>query len=412
MKIAIIGSGISGLGAAWLLNAKHEITVYEKDARIGGHSNTVEASGIPVDTGFIVYNARNYPHLVGLFKTLGVAVEESNMSFGVSLDGGKLEYAGTSLNTVFAQRKNLVNPRFLNMLKDIVRFNKQAAALLKTDRELTLGAYLDELKMGEWFRYRYLLPMAGAIWSCPLETMLAYPAQSFLRFFENHGLLTVADQPQWYTVKGGSREYVRKLSAPFADRIRLNTAAHCIIREVDGVMVEDARGEKEFYDHVVMAAHADQILPMLKDADGNEKRVLSAFRYQPNRAVLHRDASLMPQSRRVWSSWNYLASGDLKNQPQVSLTYWMNRLQNIDEANPLFVTLNPPREPDKILYECQYAHPVFDQGTRAAQMQLPKIQGQRRTWFCGAWTRYGFHEDGLMSAVGVANALGVTAPWQ
>lgn len=408
MRIAIVGSGISGLGAAWLLQQKHEITLYEKAGRIGGHSNTVVVNDTPIDTGFIVYNARNYPNLVGLFETLGVATEKSNMSFAVSMGQGEMEYAGTNLNTVFAQRKNILNPRFLKMLRDIMRFNKNAPKLLETNRSLTLGEYLDELKMGEWFRVRYLLPMAGAIWSCPLATMLAYPAQSFLRFFANHGLLTVSDQPQWYTVTGGSKEYIKKITAPFQDKILTNAGVVAITRDVDSVTVEDVQGNKETYDHVVIAAHGDQILPMLKDADGNERKILSQFRYQPNRAVLHSDVRLMPKSKRVWSSWNYSgANSDAK----IPVTYWMNKLQNLPPEKNYFVTLNPYIEPNDIHYECEYDHPVFDNGTLAAQQQLHTIQGERRTWFCGAWTRYGFHEDGLLSAVNVAEKLGAPIPW-
>ena len=408
MRIAIVGSGISGLGAAWLLQHQHEITLYEKAERIGGHSNTVVVNGTSIDTGFIVYNARNYPNLVGLFETLGVATEKSDMSFAVSMGQGELEYAGTNLNTVFAQRKNILNPQFLKMLRDIMRFNKNAPNLLKTDSTLSLGEYLDELKMGQWFRLRYLLPMAGAIWSCPLDTMLQYPAKSFLRFFANHGLLTVSDQPQWYTVTGGSKEYVKKITAPYKDKIRTNTGVASIIRDVDTVTITDVNGNTQSYDHVIIAAHGDQILQMLGDADGNERKILSAFRYQPNRAVLHSDERLMPKSKRVWSSWNYSGA---ESDAKIPVTYWMNKLQNLKTSTQYFVTLNPHIEPSNIHYECEYDHPIFDAGTLAAQQQLFKIQGERRTWFCGAWTRYGFHEDGLLSAVNVAQQLGVTAPW-
>lgn len=418
MKIAVIGTGISGMGAAWLLNRQHEVTVYERNDYIGGHSNTVEVKfpdrTIPVDTGFIVYNERNYPNLIALFKALKVETEKTEMSFSVSLNEGSFEYAGTNLNTVFGQRSNVMRPAFLKMLKDVVRFNDRANLILDTRREISLGEYLDELGMGEWFRKRYLLPMAGAIWSCPMETMLEYPAQSFIRFFENHGLLTVNDQPQWYTVTGGSREYVKRITKPYESRIKLNTPVVAVTRQDGGVLIEDAKGGKAQYDHVVMAVHGDQLLPLLKDAGEEERNVMKAFRTQPNRAVLHMDASLMPKRERVWSSWNYMANDQADGTQELSVTYWMNKLQHIPEGYPIFLSLNPIKEPREgsIFYECQYNHPVFDKPARNAQKLLNTLQGFRNTWFCGAWQRYGFHEDGLLSALQVANSLGVRAPWQ
>lgn len=416
MRIAVIGSGISGLGAAWLLHKSHEVTLYEKSTRPGGHSNTVEARfpdrSFPVDTGFIVYNERNYPNLVGLFRELDVMVRKTVMSFSVSLDGGAFEYAGTNLNTVFGQRENLLNPTFWRMLKDILRFNEQAPLLLAAPTDISLGGFLDELGLGAWFRERYLLPMGGAIWSCPLETMLEYPAASFIRFFDNHGLLTVNDQPEWYTVEGGSREYVSKMVAPLGKNLRLETPVVSITRNAQGAVVEDASGLREQYDQVVLAVHGDQALALLKDPSEAERETLGAFRTQANRAVLHMDKTLMPARPRVWSSWNYLASGDAA-APELTLTYWMNRLQHIPEEYPLFVTLNPTREPieGSTFHECIYHHPVFDEKAVAAQKKLQDLQGRQHTWFCGAWQRYGFHEDGLLSAVNVAGALGIGTPW-
>lgn len=418
MRIAVIGSGIAGLGAAWLLSRQHEVTLYEKNAYLGGHSNTVDVKfpdrTFPVDTGFIVYNERNYPNLVGLFTELEIEVRKTVMSFAASLDDGAFEFAGTNLNTVFGQRSNLLKPSYLAMLWDIMRFNAKAGALLENPRNLTLGKYLDELGMGEWFRTRYLLPMAGAIWSCPLEVMMAYPAESFVRFFENHGLLTVNDQPEWYTVAGGSREYVKKIIRPFSERIRLNTPVACVTRQQGGARVEDVRGGVQQYDHVVLAVHGDEALPLLKDASEAEKSILSTFRTAPNRAVLHMDKTLMPRRKRVWSSWNYLARSGQENAPEISVTYWMNRLQHIPEEHPVFVTLNPLKEPQNgsVFYETTYHHPIFDQAAIEAQQKLKSLQGERNTWFCGAWQRYGFHEDGLLSAVQVASRFAVHAPWQ
>lgn len=418
MRIAIVGSGISGLGAAWLLHQRHEITIYEKEPRIGGHANTVEADfgdvRIPVDTGFIVFNDRNYPNLRGLFGQIDVPYRNSEMSFAVSIDDGRLEYGGGSLPQLFAQKRNLLRPRFVRMVRDILRFFREAPALLEGDAgALSLGEYLKRNGYSDGFLYDHLLPMAAAIWSCPVETMLEFPAASFARFFHNHGLLTVNDRPQWMTVTGGSREYVRRLTAPFADRFRLGNAAVSVRRVPGGVMVRGADGEETLFDQVILASHADQSLALLADADAAERGILGRFRYQPNEAVLHRDPALMPQRRAVWSSWNYLAEGEDYDR-EVAVTYWMNLLQGIAPACPLFVTLNPIRQPDpdKVFARISYSHPVFDGPAMQAQKELNRIQGTRGLWFCGAWGGYGFHEDGLKSGVAVARALGAEVPWQ
>lgn len=418
MRLAIVGSGISGLGAAWLLHQRHEITIYEKENRIGGHANTVEADfgdrTVPVDTGFIVFNDRNYPNLRGLFAALDVPHLNSEMSFAVSIDGGRVEYGGGSIAQLFAQKRNLLRPRFGRMVYDILRFFREAPALLEDGAgSESLGAYLKRNRYSDGFLYDHLLPMAAAIWSCPVETMLDFPAASFARFFHNHGLLSVNDRPQWMTVTGGSREYVRRLTAPFADRFRLGNAAVAVRRVPGGVMVRGSDGEETLYDQVILASHADQSLALLADADAAERDILGRFRYQPNEAVLHRDPALMPKRRAVWSSWNYLAEGAAYER-EVAVTYWMNLLQGIDPAHPLFVTLNPIRQPDpaKLFARLSYSHPVFDGPAMRAQRELNAIQGARGLWFCGAWGGYGFHEDGLRSGIAVALALGSNVPWR
>ena len=416
-RIAVIGSGIAGLGAAWTLAQRHDVTVYEAAYRPGGHSNTVEvrAGGrtIPVDTGFIVYNPANYPNLTALFAHLGVPTRPSEMSFAVSADDGALEYAGTDLGGLFAQRSNLVRPRFLGMVGDILRFYRRAPALLDgPPTRQTLGEYLAAGRYGQAFIHDHLLPMAAAIWSCPTRTMLEFPAVSFVRFCHNHGLLRVRDRPAWRTVAGGSREYVRRLAGDLSGRIRLGTPVARIVRTPWEVEIHDGQGQVDRFEQVVLAAHGDQALAMLGDADEGERAVLGAFRYAANRAVLHGDPALMPRRRAVWASWNYLAAGS-DDQRAVSVTYWMNRLQGIDPAVPLFVSLNPLREPDpaRIHADLRYEHPIFDQAAIDAQGRLGAIQGRRRTWFCGSYCGHGFHEDGLTAGLQVAALLGASAPW-
>ena len=416
-KIAVIGSGIAGMSIAYLLHPHHDITVYEKEDYIGGHTHTVEVNtngkNIPVDTGFIVYNHATYPNLIALFAHLGVAVQESKMSFGVSAAGGKIQYASTGLPGLLANRSQLNDFRYWKMLLDILKFNRSAHKILASnDEKLTLGEMIERLKLGAYFRHYYLLPMGGAIWSCPAETMLSYPAMTFLQFFKNHGLLTVNAHPQWYTVTGGSREYVKKITAGFKDRIRLKTAVQTIKRDESGVEITDQHGEFERYDQVVIAAHGNQAMAMLSDPSLQETEILSCFTYEKNQAVLHGDISQMPKERACWASWIYLSEDKGQGAEKIAVTYWMNNLQGLDEKVPLFVTLNPYRKPSNIYGEYQYEHPIFDHKATAAQKKIYEIQGVKRTWYCGSYQRYGFHEDALMSSIAVAKQMGIEIPWQ
>ena len=417
MKIAIIGSGISGLGAAYLLNQSADVTVYEKNKVIGGHSRTVEinynGTKIPVDTGFIVFNNRNYPHLTKLFDILGVAKTKSDMSFGVCVDEGRLEWSAQSLLSVFGQKSNFFNPKFFTMLLDMRRFFRCAPQILKRTDVITLGTYLDELKMGEAFREWFLLPMGAAIWSCPTSTMLEFPAQTFVRFFQNHGLLTVSDQPIWYTVKGGSKEYVKRLTSIFGDKILTDCAVVSVKRHNKLIEITDAKGDTKTYDRVIFACHANEALSLLDKPDAEEKAILGAFSYQENVAYLHRDESLMPKRKSCWASWIYSRDSS-KPEGSVAVTYWMNNLQAIDKAKPVFVTLNPIKEPKPELTfdKHMFSHPVFTNAAIEAQSKISQLQGVNNSWYCGAYTRYGFHEDGLLSAVNIAKNMGVTIPWE
>ncbi|MCT8267686.1 FAD-dependent oxidoreductase [Afifella sp. JA880] len=424
-KVAVIGSGISGLSAAWLLRRSgRQVVLYEAEGRPGGHSNTVvlppDKGGIAVDTGFIVYNAANYPNLVAMFEYLGVATEASDMSFAASLDGGRLEYSGTGLNGLFGQRSNLVKPRFWSMLRDLLRFYREAPALIGQERalSLTLGDYLSEQRYGEPFVKDHLLPMAAAIWSTTAEEMRAYPVLAFVRFFVSHGLLQLKDRPAWRTVSGGSREYVARILDGFGSDLRLGTPVAEVTRQADGVTVVDDTGNRDRFAAVVIASHGDQALKMLGDADAEERDTLSAFSYTQNRAVLHQDARLMPLRQRVWSSWNYVGETVAETaegaDPKLCVTYWMNRLQNLDPACPLFVTLNPVREPaaESVIEEFSYQHPLFNSAALQAQRELWRLQGRRNTFFCGSYFGYGFHEDGLQAGLAAAEALsGARRPW-
>jgi len=415
MKIAIIGTGISGLGAAYLLKPYHDITIYEKNAYLGGHSRTIDIqtgnTTTPVDTGFIVFNNWNYPNLLGLFKKLNVPYQKSDMSFGVSINDGWLEYGSGGM---FAQKRNWLRPQFYAMLADIVRFNKHAPAYIERDTDMTLEECLDQMKMGDWFRRYYLLAMGAAIWSCPTATIMKFPARAFLQFFKNHGLLSINNRPQWYTVTGGSREYVSRLTAKFKDKIKLNCGVTRVTRSGDKVNVEDSNGHTETYDRVIFACHANQALKMINGETQAQRDVLGAFDYQDNRIIVHRDLTFMPKEKKCWASWVYLSETKEDNSKDVSLSYWMNNLQGLDPAHPLIVTLNPGRRPqeDMIVDEHKFSHPIFDLKAIKAQEKIAAIQGQNSMWFCGAYQRYGFHEDGLLSAVNVVKAMGVDIPWE
>ena len=420
LDIAIIGAGISGMAAAWLLSHQHNVTVYEASSRIGGHSNTVDASTpsgiVPVDTGFIVYNELNYPNLTALFRLLEVPTAASEMTFAVSLDGGALEYAGTSLGTLFGQRRNVVSPRFWAMLRDLRRFYRDASKDIGAldDKRVTLGEYLGERGYGAAFQEDHLLPMAAAIWSSAPADVRGYPAAQFIRFCDNHGLLKISGRPPWRTVVGGSREYVARLTARYADRVQTGRRVQAIRREGGAVWLRDDNGATARFDHAVVTTHADQALGLLEDPSEGEKSVLGAFRYAANLAVLHSDPGLMPKRRAVWSSWNYLGRRGEGGDAKLSVTYWMNRLQPISPTPPLFVTLNPlcPPRADTILHSEIYEHPQFDLRAMQAQRRLWSLQGQRGTWFCGAYFGSGFHEDGLQAGLAVAEALGgMRRPW-
>ena len=417
-RIAVIGGGIAGLGSAWLLAQRHQVTLFEAGDYVGGHSNTIEVelggASHPVDTGFLVFNRRTYPNLCALFDRLGVRSVASEMSFAVSLESPDVEWAGSDIGTLFAQPRNLARPGFLAMLRDIWRFNRVATRLAETGEipAMSLGEYLDAEGYSSEFRNWYLLPMAAAIWSCPTGTMLAYPLATFVRFCSNHGLLQISDRPQWLTVAGGARSYVARIVGQLPD-VRVATPVLGVERSASAVKLRTASGVETF-DEVVFACHSDQALAILGDAASAEERaLLGAVSYQHNVALLHTDAALLPRRRRVWSAWNYLAGAGAPNERPVSVSYLINRLQPLPFAEPVVVSLNPFDEPApaKLIKRIDYAHPVFDEDAIAAQAALPRIQGRNRSWFAGAWTGHGFHEDGLRSAVAVAAALGVEAPW-
>lgn len=417
LNIAVIGTGIAGMSAAWLLNREHSVTVYEKNDRIGGHSNTVDAittqGPTPVDTGFIVYNERNYPNLTALFRHLDVPTRDSEMSFAASLDGGRLEYAGTDINGLLGQRRNIVRPRFWRMVADLLRFYREAPALLEDPKaaNISLGDYLSRENYGRSFIEDHLLPMGAAIWSTTASEMKACPATTFVRFFKSHGLLTLTDRPQWRTVEGGSRAYVERLIASYRHHIRFG-GVRSVRRAPNCVRVEDNDGTVESFDHVVIATHADEAFALLSDPDPLEESLLGGWRYTRNRAVLHRDPAQMPQRRRVWSSWNFI--GGEGDTGQLCVTYWMNRLQSLDDSDPLFVTLNPVREPapGTVIQEFEYSHPFFDTASLASQRRLWSLQGNRSTWYCGSYFGHGFHEDALQAGLAVAEQLGgVRRPW-
>ena len=409
-RIAVIGGGISGMGAAHFLAKSHNVVLFEANARLGGHARTVIAGkrgDQPVDTGFIVFNKPNYPHLVRLFDELDVPVTESDMSFGVSACHGRMEYALASVDAVFARRRHLFHPAFLRMVRDILTFNKRAESAVTS--EMTIGDLVRTLGLGEWFTRYYLTPFSGAIWSTPKLGILDFPAQAMIRFFRNHGILDWHENHQWYTVQGGSVQYVSRLHRSLEQRgvdIRLGAQTKGVRRTLYGVEVLVEGAEWEAFDDVVFATHSDDTLSLLSDASGVERTALSAVRYQPNRAVLHNDPSAMPRRRKVWSSWSHVENGAGDDAP-IALTYWMNSLQPIPHDDPLFVTLNDTGHirDEAIFDETTFRHPVFDRAALAAQDTVRAINGQNRTWFCGAWMRNGFHEDGLASAYEVAQGF-------
>ncbi|MEI8171428.1 MAG: FAD-dependent oxidoreductase [Rhodoferax sp.] len=430
MKIAIIGSGISGLAAAHALHGKADLTLFEAGDYFGGHTHTVDLT-LPgpnglvthgVDTGFLVFNERTYPQLIKLFAELGVAAVLSDMSFSVQVPDGRghgpLEWSGSSLNTVFAQRSNLVNPRFLRLLRDVLRFNALATDLAKRGAEAALmqplSDFLQQHKLSAEFRDWYLLPMLGCIWSCPTDQMLRFPVATMIRFCHNHGLLQVTNRPQWWTVAGGARHYVEKIVAQVADK-RLNSPVDRITREAHGVSVT-SRGQTERFDKVVLACHADQSLRLLGNPSPGEVEALSAIRYQPNRAVLHTDTSVLPRQRRAWAAWNYeraarpsstTSAQQTPSDARVCLHYLLNLLQPLPFEQSVVLSLNPVHaiDPSQVHGTFEYDHPVFDAAAIRAQGQIPALQGQQHTYFCGAWTGYGFHEDGLKSGFDVAARL-------
>jgi predicted NAD/FAD-binding protein len=418
-RIAVIGSGIAGLATGWLLSQRHAVTLFEANDYLGGHTHTVEVTidGVtaPIDTGFLVYNDRTYPNLIALFAALGVKAAASDMSFSVRIDDEDLEWSGSSLATVFAQKRNLLRSEFWRMLKDIVRFNRSATELARSDRipDVSLGEWLASGGYSRAFRDWYLLPMSGAIWSCPPQQMLAYPARTLIHFCLNHGLLQITDRPRWRTVVGGGRDYVWRLAQALAE-VRLATPVRTVRRLPHGIEITSAKGAAETFDGVVLACHSDQALALLIDADPDERAILGAVRYQPNHAVLHTDPDFLPRAREAWAAWNYHSAHSSAGNLPVGVSYLINQLQPLPFATPVIVTLNPsqPPAPTRVIETFEYAHPIFDRAAIAAQQALPTIQGRQRTWFCGAWTGYGFHEDGLKSALVVANSFGILAPWQ
>ncbi|MGD9816178.1 MAG: NAD(P)/FAD-dependent oxidoreductase [Hyphomonadaceae bacterium] len=416
-NIAVIGSGIAGMSAAWLLSHRHDVTMFEKGDRLGGHSNTVTVETslgpTPVDTGFIVFNEATYPNLIALFHHLAVATRPSDMSFGVSLRNGRTEYSSVDASAFLAGGRNLASPRFWAMALDLLRFYRQAPDdLAVADAEgMSLGEYLMRGGYGAAFQNDHLLPQAAAIWSASVGDVRDYPARAFVRFFENHGLLKLKGRPAWRTVEGGSQSYVAKLTEPFADRARLNATVVSVRRDGAGVTIRTKDGRSDRFDAVVIAAHADSALAMLEDPTARECDLLGAFRYTKNRAVLHTDAALMPRRRQGWASWNYV--GD---SPQAGciVTYWMNKLQRIESREQLLLTLNPrtPPKEGSVLYEKEYEHPLFDGAALRAQRALWSLQGVNNTWYCGAHFGAGFHEDGLQAGLAVAEQLGgVRRPW-
>jgi predicted NAD/FAD-binding protein len=426
-RLAIIGTGIAGLGCAHFLQHDYDLTLFESANYVGGHTNTVTATEpgtgrpVPIDTGFMVFNHATYPLLTRLFRELNVATKKTDMSFSVRHADSGLEFCGSSLNHLFAQRKNLFRPRFYRMLSAINRFNQEAVAALADPTSPiateTLGDYVKRRGYGTDFFDLYLVPMSSAVWSTPPEKMLAFPAAALLRFFQNHGFLGLSTQHQWWTVDGGSRSYVAPLTAPFRENIRLNSAATAVIRTPRGVAITTNTGTAHTFDKVILACHGDQALRLLQNPTDTEHRLLSAFHYQPNTATLHTDVSVMPRTRLAWSAWNYEIARDSAGQASTATHYWMNKLQGVSDRENYFVTINRPESiaPEKVLRRIAYEHPLFSLEATAAQAELPALNqsavGQTETYFAGAWQRYGFHEDGLLSAHRLAGQILGRDPW-
>ena len=416
MRIAVVGSGISGLSAAWLLSRRHQVTLFEAENRLGGHTHTVDVTldgqTFPVDTGFLVFNHRTYPELTRLFDTLGVETVASDMSFSVRLDQPDLEWAGTSLGTVFGQRANLARPDFWRMLRDILRFNREAVREPALASSMALGDYLRSRGYGKPFIEWYLLPMAAAIWSCPASQMLEFPLSSFVTFCRNHGLLQVTNRPQWRTVRDGGREYVNRLAAGIGE-IHLGQPVESL--RPRGGKIELVSGSVSgIYDQVVLASHSDQSRTILAAHYPAQARLLRQMPYQPNRAVLHSDASVLPRRRNLWAAWNYQSGHGALSERPVAVHYLINRLQPLPTETPVIVSLNPLQEldPSRIHGEFHYSHPVFTRHAASIQRQIAVGNGRDGIWLAGAWLGYGFHEDGLASALRVARKLDAAAPWQ
>jgi len=416
MKIAVVGSGAAGLAASWLLAESHQITLLEQSSRLGGHANTQatgDASAPGIDTGFIVYNEPCYPNLVRWFDDMQISTETSNMSFSVSRDNGQFEYAGGPPLGLLAQPSLLLSPRYYSMLRDLMRFYREAARQIPTDSEMTLGEYLSTGGYSDAFIHDHLMPFAAAIWSASTDTLLDYPAQAFIRFCDNHGLLRLTKRPQWRTVSGGSRSYVNKVAQRIGERnIRTDFCVDHIQRGEAGVVIHSTSGEEIKADHVVIASHADQALAMLGVPSPAEMQTLGAFQYETNQAVLHTDESFMPLRKRAWCSWNYVESKSIPEK--VCVSYWMNRLQNLQSEHNYIVTLNPSQipEPGKQVVETNYDHPVFNVEAMSAQKKLWQLQGLQRTWYCGSYFGAGFHEDAVQSGFAVAEQLGgLQRPW-